>query len=76
MDDDDRVIFDVVRNYDNITLPELYPTAHISAKMHVTKNKRYYDLIFGTDLLRELGIFLDFSKQHSCVATRRNTYEA
>ena len=43
----------------NITLPELNPTAHISAKMHVTKNKSNNDFIFGRDLLRELGISLD-----------------
>ena len=44
----------------NITLPELNPTAHISAKLFVTENKSNYDLIFGRDLLRELGISLDF----------------
>ena len=44
----------------NITLPELNPTAHISAHVFVTKNKSNYDLIFGCDLLRELGISLDF----------------
>ena len=44
----------------NLTLPELNPTAHISAKMHMTENKSNYDVIFGRDLLRELGISLDF----------------
>ena len=44
----------------NITLPELNPTAHISAQVFVTENKSNYDLIFGRDLLRELGISLDF----------------
>jgi len=44
----------------NITLPELNHTAHISAKVFVTENKSNYDLIFGRDLLRELGISLDF----------------
>ena len=42
----------------NISLPELNPTAHISAKLFVTENKSNYDLIFGRDLLRELGISL------------------
>ena len=44
----------------NITLPELNHTAHISAHVHITKNKSNYDAIFGRDLLRELGISLDF----------------
>ena len=34
--------------------------AHISAHVHVSKNKSNYDAIFWRDLLRELGISLDF----------------
>ena len=39
-------------------LPELIVTAHISAPFHVTTKKNNYDVIFGRDLLRELGIEL------------------
>ena len=43
-----------------IKLPELNTTAHISAPFHVTDQRSNYDVIFGRDLLRELGISLDF----------------
>ena len=41
-------------------ISELNVTAHISAPFHVTTRKSNYDVIFGRDLLRELGIQLDF----------------
>ena len=44
----------------NIKLPELNRTAMITAECHVTNAKSNYDLTFGTDLLRELGINLNF----------------
>ena len=43
-----------------LKLPELNFTAHIFAPFHVTSQKSNYDAIFGRDLLRELGINLDF----------------
>ena len=43
-----------------IKLPELNTTAHISAPFHVTDQRSNYDVIFGRNLLRELGISLDF----------------
>ena len=43
-----------------LKLPELNVTAHIFAPFHVTSQKSNYDVIFGRDLLRELGINLDF----------------
>jgi len=45
-----------------LQLSELYHTAHISAQFHVTKQESAYDLIFGRNLLRELGIILNFNK--------------
>ena len=33
--------------------------AHIFAPFHVTSQKSYYNIIFGRDLLQELGIVLD-----------------
>ena len=44
-----------------IKLPELSDTAEINAKCHVTKQKSKYDLILGREILRELGIALDFN---------------
>ena len=41
-------------------MPELNVTAHISAPFHVTTKNINYDVIFGRDLLREVGIQLDF----------------
>ena len=40
-------------------ISELNVMAHISAPFHVTTKKSNYDVIFGRDLLRELGIQLD-----------------
>ena len=34
--------------------------AHITPTFHVTDQKSNYDVIFGRDLLRELGISIDF----------------
>ena len=39
---------------------ELNVTAHISAPFHVTTKKSNTDVIFDSNLLRELGIQLDF----------------
>ena len=41
-------------------LLELNITAHISAPFHVTTKKYNCDVIFGRNLLQELGIQLDF----------------
>ena len=43
-----------------IKLPELNTTAHISVLFHVTDQNNNYHVIFGRDLLKELGISLDF----------------
>ena len=43
-----------------LCMPEHNVTAHISAPFHVTAKKSNYDVIFGRDLLRDLGIQLDF----------------
>ena len=43
-----------------LKLPELNVTAHIFAPFHVTNQKSNYDVIFGQDLLQQLGINLDF----------------
>ena len=37
-------------------IPELNVMAHISMPFDVTTKKSNYDVIFGRDLLRELGI--------------------
>ena len=44
-----------------LRLPELSDTAEMSVRCHVTRQKSNYDLILGRELLRELGINLDFS---------------
>ena len=44
-----------------LRLPELNATAEITANCHVTNQKSNYDLIIGRDILRDLGIELDFS---------------
>ena len=41
-------------------LSEFYVTAHIYAPFHIASKTNNYDVIFGRDLLRELGILLDF----------------
>ena len=46
------------RNY--VKMPELNVTAHISVPFHMTTKKSNYNVIFGSDLLQELGIQLDF----------------
>ena len=43
-----------------IKLPEFSFTAHIFAPYHVTSQKSNCNIIFGQNLLRELGINLDF----------------
>ena len=43
-----------------IKLPKLNFTAHIFAPFHITSQKSNYDVIFGQDLLCELGMNLDF----------------
>ena len=44
-----------------LKLPELSDTAEINIKCHVTKQKSKYDLILGREILRELGITLNFN---------------
>ena len=44
-------------------LPELNQSAKIKTKLHVTKMKGSYDVILGRDVLRELGIILDFQSE-------------
>ena len=44
-----------------LRLPELSDTAQMRVSCHVTKQKSNYDLILGREILRELGIKLDFS---------------
>ena len=43
-----------------INLPQLNTTAHISPPFHVTDQKSNYNANFGRDVLREIGISLDF----------------
>ena len=43
-----------------IKLSDLNTTTNISAPFHVTDQRSHYDVIFGRDLLRELGMSLDF----------------
>ena len=43
-----------------LKMPKLNVTALISAPFHVTTKKNYYNVIFGRDLLQELGIQLNF----------------
>ena len=43
-----------------IKLPELHFTAQIFAPFHITSRKSNYNIIFGRDLLQEIGINLDF----------------
>ena len=43
-----------------IKLPESNLMAHIFAQIHITSQKSNYDVIFGQDLLQELGINLGF----------------
>ena len=44
-----------------LKLQELNPTAELKIECHVTKQKSNYDLIIGRNILRELGIILDFA---------------
>ena len=44
------------------TLPEFYTDRKVKYKMHVAKELNY-DLIIGRDLLKELGIVLDFKRE-------------
>ena len=45
-----------------LKLPELSDTAEMSVCCHVSKQQKInYDLILGREILRELGINLDFS---------------
>ena len=43
-----------------LKMPKLNVTAHIYATFHVTTKTNNYDIIFGRDLILELGIQLDF----------------
>ena len=44
-----------------LKFPELSDSAEINVNCHVTKQKPNYDLILGPEILRELGINLNFS---------------
>lgn len=44
-------------------LPELHEGRTICARAHVTPSLGQYDMILGRDLLRELGMVIDFSQQ-------------
>ena len=44
-----------------LKLPELSDSAEINVNCHFTKQKSNYDLILGREILRELGINLNFS---------------
>ena len=55
-----------------IKLPELNVTAHIFALFHVTSQRSNYSVIFDQDLLRELGINLDF--QNNFVSWKEPRY--
>jgi len=44
-----------------LRLPELNPTAVLYVHCRVTKQESNYDIILGRDILRELGLKLDFS---------------
>eukprot|EP00957_Ditylum_brightwellii_P178523 13598789-Ditylum_brightwellii.AAC.1 len=43
-------------------LPELNPSAHVEHALHVTKQLGWYNIILVRDLLRELGIELNFKE--------------
>ena len=45
----------------NLKLPELNLMAEIKAEYHVTKNESNNDIIIGRNVLRELGIIVDFA---------------
>ena len=47
----------------NLKLLELYHTAEIYAKCHLTKELLNYDLILGRDILHELGIIFNFENK-------------
>ena len=44
-------------------LPELYEGRTICATAHITKQLGQYDMILGRDILRELGIVIDFKEE-------------
>ena len=44
-----------------MTLPGFNQTREIAWKFHVTENLLNYNIIIGWDLLKELGITIDFS---------------
>ena len=43
-----------------LKLPELNPTAKISVNLHVCTQDSNYDIIIGRDILKKLGMILDF----------------
>ena len=47
------------------TLPEFYENTLLVWKMHVFDQKLNYDIIIGRDLMRELGIKLDFERHRT-----------
>ena len=44
-----------------LKLPEFQPHTIINKSVHVTKNDMQYDMIIGRDLLREMGVDINFS---------------
>ena len=56
-------------------IPELNLTSKVSYDLHVASNLGPYDIILGRDVLRELGIVLDFNMQiviwnHACISMK------
>ena len=47
-------------------VPELNQSAEISKKLHVTQMNGRYDIILGQDVLRELGLIIDFHAETVC----------
>ena len=44
-------------------LPELNPTAEIEHKFHVTSTLGRYDMIIGRDVMKTLGLIIDFENK-------------
>ena len=56
-------------------IPELNPTSKVSYDLHVAPELGAYDVILGRDVLRELGIVLNFNLQiviwnHACISMK------
>jgi hypothetical protein len=46
-----------------LLLPKFYANCIIEHEFHIMNNSLPYDVIIGNDLMRELGILLDFKSQ-------------